>query len=178
MDDFYQKYYRGVRAFISRKIDDDDTVEELTNDVLMAAFDSREVFGHKCSEFSYICAIAKHKVIDYYRKKKLKTILFSANPLFEEIADKALTPERDVLKHELQEEILKTFTELKAGYGKLLRLKYIDGWKIQKIAAFTSLSIKAVESRLVRARKQFQQVWNYDRKKAKELIPVDDTDRR
>ena len=177
MRDFYQKYYNSVRGFVSRKIDDEGTVDEMTDDVLLAAYESMPNFNGKCSEFSFICAIAKHKIIDYYRKKKIKTVLFSASPLFEEIADKAIGPERDVLKSELIEEIEATFKEVKEGYGKLLRLKYVEGWKTSAIATMTKLSVKAVESRLVRAKKQFQQLWNYDQKKAKESVETRDTDR-
>jgi RNA polymerase sigma factor (sigma-70 family) len=177
VNDFFQKYYKGVRGFLSRKIDDEGLVEEMTNDVLLAAYESLPTFNHQCGEFSFICAIAKHKVIDYYRKKKLKTVLFSASPVFEEIADKALSPERDALKNELLEEIEKTFGELKEGYGKILRLKYVEGWKVSRIAQMTTLSIKAVESRLIRAKRMFQLEWIYDRKKVKEFIENRDTDR-
>lgn len=172
MQDFYQKYYLGIRGFVARKIDDEGLIDELTDDILLAAYQALPNFNHKCSEFSFICSIAKHKIIDYYRKKKIKTVLFSANPIFEEIADEALGPERDVLKNELKSEIEATLKELKEGYGKILRLKYLDGLRISKIAEITKLSVKAVESRLSRARQQFQNVWTYDRKKAKEIIKV------
>ena len=165
MENFYKKYYLGIRGFISKKIDDEGVVEELVNDTLMAAINSQTNFNHKCSEFSWLCSIAKHKVIDYYRKKRLKTILFSAFPMFEDIADKALTPERDCLKNELKREIKRTFTELEKGYREILRLKYIDGLKIDQIARLMKISIKAVESRLVRARRQFRSEWNYDKRK-------------
>jgi RNA polymerase sigma-70 factor, ECF subfamily len=177
MRDFYQKYYLGVRGFVSKKIDDEGLVEELTNDILWAAFESLPAFNHNCSEFSFICSIAKHKIIDYYRKKKLKTILFSASPVFEEIADKAIGPERDALKNELKSEIEKTFGEIREGYSKILRLKYIDGFRVDKIAQMMTLSVKAVESQLIRAKRQFQQSWSYDHKKVKETIEVRDTDR-
>ncbi|MDD4938034.1 MAG: sigma-70 family RNA polymerase sigma factor [Candidatus Shapirobacteria bacterium] len=164
MEKFYKKYYLSVRGFVAKKIDDEGVVEEITNDVLLAAINSMENFNGRCSEFSWICSIAKHKVIDYYRKKKIKTILFSVNPMFEEIADKALNPERDALKNELKEEIKKTFKEMKAGYKNILRLKYIEGWKVDDIAKKNKLSVKAVESRLMRARKQFKEAWIYDQK--------------
>jgi RNA polymerase sigma factor (sigma-70 family) len=176
MQDFYQKYYNSVRGFVNKRIDDEGVAEEITNDILMAAYESLPNFNQKCSEFSFICSIAKHKIIDYYRKKKIKTVLFSTNPIFEEIADKALNPERDVLKNELKKEIEETLGELKEGYGKLLRLKYIEGWKIGAIATMSKLSVKAVESRLIRAKKQFQLRWSYDRKKAKEFITDKHTD--
>jgi len=165
MDDFYNKYYLGVKKFVSQKIDDEGVVEELTNDIMMAAIMCRPNFDGKCNEFSWICSIAKHKIIDYYRKKKLKTILFSVSPNFEEIADKALTPERDVLKNELKEEIKKTFKELGKGYKDILRLKYIEEMKISEIAKSLKLTIKAVESKLIRAKKKFREAWIYDKKK-------------
>ena len=165
MEEFYKKYCFGLRKFVSQRIDDDGVVDEIVNDVMLAGMNSKNTFNQKCSEFSWLCSIAKHKVIDYYRKKKIKTVLFSVSPVFEEIADKALTPERDVLKNELKDEIKKTFTEIRAGYKKLLRLKYIEGFKINEIAKKTNLSVKAVESRLIRAKKQFREAWVYDKKK-------------
>lgn len=165
MDDFYKKYYLGIKKFVSQKIDDEGVAEELTNDIMMAAMTCQSNFNGKCNEFSWICSIAKHKIIDYYRKKKLKTILFSISDEFEEIADKALTPERDVLKNELKEEIKKTFEELGKGYKDILRLKYIEGWKITEISKNLKITVKAVESKLIRAKKRFREVWAYDKKK-------------
>lgn len=165
MINFYKKYYLSVRGFVAKKVDDEGVVEEIVSDVMLAAINSWPTFDGRCSEFSWLCSIAKHKVIDYYRKKKIKTILFSVSPMFEEIADKALTPERDVLKNELKNEIKKTFSEIKTGYKKILRLKYIEGFKVKEIAQKTKLSTKAVESRLIRAKKQFREAWVYDEKK-------------
>lgn len=165
MEDCYKKYYFGLKKFVSQRIDDEWVVEEIINDVMLAVMNLNSNFDGRCSEFSWVCSIAKHKIIDYYRKKKIKTILFSVSPMFEEIADKALTPERDVLKNELKEEIKKTLSDLKKGYKNLLRLKYIEGRKVNEIAKATNLTVKAVESRLTRAKKQFREAWVYDNKK-------------
>ncbi|MBU1118118.1 RNA polymerase sigma factor [Patescibacteria group bacterium] len=173
MKELVEKYQRSIAAFVQRKIDNEDVVEEITQDVLMAAYKAMPNFNNKCSEFSYICSIAKHKITDYYRKKRLKTILFSVNPKFEEIAEGALGPERDALKNEIKEEIRKTMSELKEDYRKILRLKYVEDWKSRQIATLMKISVKAVESRLIRARKQFQELWDYDNKKSKEVVQVE-----
>lgn len=172
-----EKYQKSIAGFVRQKISDEDVVEELTQDILLAAYNAMPNFNGKCSEFSFICGIAKHKITDYYRKKKLKTILFSVNPKFEELAEDALTPERDVLKEELKTEIVKTIKELRADYAKILRLKYVEDWKSSQIAAVMKLSIKAVESRLIRAKKQFQYLWNYDKKTNKEIVPIERTNK-
>jgi len=162
MNLFYQKYYLRVTNFLKLKIDDPSLVEELANDILFSAYNSLPSFKNKSKESTWILSIANHKVIDYYRKKKIKTVLFSSSPFFEEIADSALTPERDVLKNELKTEIKKTFLRLGAGYRKILRLKYIDGLKLKDISKNFKLSLKATESLLIRARRQFQKKWTYD----------------
>jgi len=162
-------YYLGIKAFIGRKIDDEGVIEEIANDVLWAAHRNRVNFAGKSAEFSWICGIAKHKIIDYYRKKKIKTVLFSINPMFEEIADEALSPERDVLKNELKQEIKETMTEISEGYAKILRLKYVQGLKVNVIATILNLSIKAVEGQLKRARVKFRGKWKYDRQTSKEV---------
>ena len=92
------------------------------------------------------------------------------NPIFEEIAEEALTPERDVLKNEMKNEIGKTMKELREDYQKILRLKYVEDWKSSQIAQMLKISVKAVESRLIRAKRQFQNLWDYDSKKSKEFV--------
>jgi RNA polymerase sigma-70 factor, ECF subfamily len=172
MEELVEKYQKSIAGFVRQKISDEDVVEELTQDILLAAYNAMPNFNGKCSEFSFICSIAKHKITDYYRKKKLKTILFSVNPKFEEMMEEAVTPERDVLKEEMKAEISKTMKELREDYGKILRLKYIEDWKSSQIAKVMKLSIKAVESRLIRARRQFQNLWVYDKKTNKEIVQV------
>jgi RNA polymerase sigma-70 factor (ECF subfamily) len=178
MEELVEKYQKSIAGFVRQKIGDEDVVEELTQDILLAAYNAMPSFNGKCSEFSFICSIAKHKVTDYYRKKKLKTVLFSVNSKFEEIAEEALTPERDVLKDELKKEISKTLKELRADYKKIIRLKYIEGFRSSQIAKMTKLSVKAVESRLIRAKKQFQGLWVYDKKTSKEVIQTDNLNKR
>lgn len=172
------EYYAGIKAFIARKIDDEGVVEELTNDVMWAAIKSRADFANKSAEFSWICGIAKHKVIDFYRKKKLKTVLFSISPKFEEIADSALSPERDVLKNELKEEIKATMAEISEGYANILRLKYVQGLKTSAIATLLNTTIKAVEGKLKRAKTKFCENWTYDRKTNKQFNEVIVSDSR
>ena len=162
MNSFYQKYHHSLQKYISTKISDSDVVADIVHDSLLAAHNSLHLFQGKSSEFTWIVSIANHKIIDYYRKKKLKTILFSAAPVLEDIAVSALNPERDVLKNELKQEIKKTFHSLSVGYRNILRLKYIDGLKISDISVKFKLNLKATESLLIRARRQFQKKWNYD----------------
>ncbi|MFA6518055.1 MAG: RNA polymerase sigma factor [Candidatus Shapirobacteria bacterium] len=172
-----ERYRKSIWGFVAKKIDDVGVVEEITNDVMMAGMIGRPGFRQEAGEFSWLCSIAKHKVIDYYRKKKLKTILFSSNPMWEEVASEAIGPERDALKNELKQEINKTLRELGEGYEKLLRLKYVEGLKIAEIAKLFKSSVKAIESKLIRAKMRFRNNWAYDKATYKENRKINGTDR-
>ena len=159
MKEFYEKYCKSIKGFVRKKVDSDEDVEELVNTILLAGWNSLPNFSGKSTEFSWLCAIAKHKIIDYYRKKRLKTVLFSAMPGIEAVAEKALGPEGNSLKNELREEIKETLRRISEGYRKILRLKYIDGLKVKEIAKKLKISAKAVESRLLRARRKFKKIY-------------------
>jgi RNA polymerase sigma factor (sigma-70 family) len=54
---------------------------------------------------------------------------------------------------------------LSEGYRQVLRLKYIEGLSVAQIATRLDLSLKAVESRLSRARLAFREVWDEETQK-------------
>jgi RNA polymerase sigma factor (sigma-70 family) len=62
-------------------------------------------------------------------------------------------------KEELKKEVKKVLAALAEGYGEILRLKYIEGLSMAQIAAKVKISVKAVESKLSRARGAFRKEW-------------------
>ena len=165
MKEFYKKYFKLVFGYVRKKIDDLDDVEELTNTILLAAWNSLSNFSGKSSEKNWVMGITKHKIIDFYRKKKIKTVLFSSVPFLEEVADKTIGHEGNSLKEELKEEIKEVFCQLSEGYSQILRLKYVEGLKNGQIAKILKKSYKSVESKLSRARLKFRQVYEKENNK-------------
>lgn len=161
--EFYQQYQERLKNFILGKVADPRDAEEILQDSFISFFVSLPNFNFNSSLYSYLCAITKHEVVDFYRKKKIKMVLFSRFPFLETLAAKALTPEEEVLKQELKTEIKKTLKSIGRRYGKLLRLKYLLGFSVKEIAQKTASSPKSVESALTRARKSFAN--EYRRKK-------------
>ncbi len=131
-------------------------VEEIVQDTLISAMDSLPTFKGKSSEFTWLCAIARHEIGDFYRRKKIKQIVFSKLPWLKELVDEALGPELAFQELETKTRILKTFKNISEGYHQILRLKYIEGLSMKQIAHKLNLTVKAVESRLTRARLAFQ----------------------
>ncbi len=153
------KMRKRLQGFVRQKVDKYEDVEEIVQDTLLASWDSLPLFRRKSKLFTWVCGIARHEIGDFYRKRKIKQIVFSKLPFLKEIMDKALGPELQYLELETKRKILKTLKGLSEGYSKILRLKYIDGLSMKEIAGKLNISVKAVESRLSRARLAFREVY-------------------
>lgn len=157
---FYEKYSPYLFAFIVTKVGKREDVEEILQDTCLSILDSLPLFNFRCSLLTWAKKIALHEVADFYRKRKIKTVVFSHLPFLENLVSNALGPELVYQEKEVKNEIERVFARLSEGYGKILRLKYIEGLSMAEIARVLNISFKSVESRLFRARVAFKTAWN------------------
>jgi len=153
---FYRNYKPKLFGYIAQKVADPKDIEEILHDTFISALDSLPLFRFNSSFLTWLKAIASHEITDFYRKKKIKTIVFSRFPFLEKLVAKALSPELALQEKEAKEKIFKTFKNLTEGYRQILRLKYIEGLSMAQISQKLGKSVKAVESQLFRARQAFQ----------------------
>ncbi len=157
---FYTHYSPKLAAFINRKIGDDKDAEEILQDTLFAFLDKVRDFTGKSSLSTYLCAIANHKIIDYYRKRKLKQVVFSQFPEgVVELLATVVGVDKQLDEQFLKEKIEKVFTKIHPHYRTLLLLKYRDGFDVVEIAGKLTCSFKSVESSLFRARQAFRKIY-------------------
>lgn len=152
---FYKKTQPLVINYVRKKISHPQTAEEITQDIFIAFLEGLRDFHFRCSLKTFLFTIARNKIVDYYRKNKIKKILFSHLPKFvvEEIS--AVFIEQDLERREIERKIKKIFSFLPKEYRRILRLKYIEEKKVKQIAKILQISFKATESLLFRARKAF-----------------------
>ena len=148
-----------LKKYVFSKVSDFKDAEEILQETLISAHESYPFFKAKSSFFTWICSIANHEIADFYRKRKIKTLLFSHFPFLENIVLQALTPDENLEKQELRKEVKKILSGLTEGYSQILRLKYYHGLSMVEIAQKMKTSVKAVESRLSRAREAFRYKW-------------------
>ncbi len=159
---FYNHFQNHLRNYIKHKVADEKDAEEILQDTLLATLDGLRDFSFRSRLFTFICSIANHKVIDYYRKKKVKNIVFSAIPNIESLLSVLVGPEEAFSEQILKEKIKSTFRYLTPQYSLILKLKYIYGYSVGEIADKLSISFKSAESQLFRARRAFEIAYNYD----------------
>ncbi|MFH1840550.1 MAG: RNA polymerase sigma factor [Candidatus Shapirobacteria bacterium] len=157
-----EQHFFRLRAYLGRRISDFEVREEILQETLAAAQQSFPGFAGRSSFFTWLCAIANHEAADYYRKQKIKIILFSRFPWLEQLAEEALGPEQKLLRKELSLRVTHALARLNEGYRHVLRLKYYQGLSVAQIAAQLHVSYKTIESRLSRARLALAKVYSPD----------------
>ncbi len=152
---FYHQYAPKLSRFIRGKIANERDAEEVLQDTLFAFLEAIRDFHGKAKIQTFLFSICNHKVIDYYRRKKLRSIAFSHMPGVESIIGPLLAPEDVMEKKDLKRKIRKAFIRILPLYKKVLILKYIDELSVSDIANHLAITLKSAESKLFRARKAF-----------------------
>lgn len=159
---FYQKFKPSVWRLIRARINSQADAEEILQDTLLAVLEGLIDFNYRSSLKTFVMAIARRKIVDYYRRKKLKTIVFSKIPQVEQYLALLKNPEAILEEKLLSERIKRVLRRIRPRYRLLLKLKYIEEFRIKEIAGKFKQSVKAIESRLFRARKSFAKLYEQE----------------
>jgi RNA polymerase sigma-70 factor (ECF subfamily) len=152
---FYKEYGTKLRKYIYTKIDSSEDVEEVLQDVLLSALDSLVLFSGRSKLLTWLYSITRHEIADFYRRRSLKSIVFSRIPKLERFVSRALEPDAVLMRMEYERGVKKALDRLLPHYKEVLELKYMDGLSVREIAGKLSLTNKACESVLTRARQAF-----------------------
>lgn len=152
--EFYRLYAPRIKVYLERRVPKEEA-HEILNDVFLDALDELPLLKHENNILGWLYRIGRNKTIDYYRKKKLKSVLFSQIPYLEFAAKEMTQPEFILEKEKAREKIERAMSKISTKYAMILRMHYEDGMHIKEIALTLNLSSKATESLLFRARMKF-----------------------
>lgn len=154
VSEFYYLYSKQLLFYLQKRVPK-EIAEEMVSDVFLNAVDSLHTLELDTNLRAWLYKIAHNKTVDYYRKKKLKTVLLSQIPFLEIVAAEIHEPEFQIEKNHIRDRIEKTLRNLSEKYRKILMLAYEEQMPIVDIAPIFNLSPKATESLLYRARQSF-----------------------
>ena len=157
--EFYHTYQHRLLVHIQQKISNTHDAEEILQDTLFAFLEAIRDFHGKAQLQTFLFSICNHKIIDYYRRKKLKQVVFSQMPRLEQLISPLLGPEEAFDAAVFKEKIHHVLNRLLPHYRQTLLLKYLDNLSVVDIAKKLSVSIKSAESILFRARKAFVELF-------------------
>lgn len=147
---FYRQNRKELARYVINRVREREDAEEIVQDIFLSFLDSLPIFYFRSSLKTFLYCIARHEVADYYRRCYAKRALKLVPIVKEVMAEKLYS------SGELSRQIDRVYRKLMPGQARILQWKYEEGWSVKQIARKLSLSAKAVESRLFRARKTFQ----------------------
>lgn len=153
---FYKSYSPRILSYLSKKLPRREDAQELTNDVFLEAIDSLSFLQKEQNVSAWLYRIAHNKIVDFYRKRKIKSILLSQMPFLQIVASEMSQPEFQFEKNKIRDGIETALRNLPENYRRIIKLHYEEGIPIKKIAIILNLSFKAAESLLFRARQSFR----------------------
>lgn len=79
-DKLYNTYYMEIYSYVMTIMKNRHMAEEITQEVFFKAIKSESKFKEESSEFTWLCAIAKHLCMDELRKKSKWQVLSEELP--------------------------------------------------------------------------------------------------
>ncbi|MGE5560885.1 MAG: RNA polymerase sigma factor [Chloroflexota bacterium] len=143
--------YRFIRAHSGCPPEE---AEDIVQETFVAFLRSVHAFRGEASIYTWLCAIARRKIIDYYRSQGRRA-RHSAGPLDERLqvlaSDQPL-PEECIADAELRQAVLAEVWQLPDHQRQALLDKYVAAKSTAEMARDYGKTVKAVESLLGRAR--------------------------
>lgn len=133
-EQIYRDYYDKVFAYTINRTRSREDAEDLTSEIFIKVYNKLESFDDKKAQLStWIYQIAKHSVIDYYRRYKQN------EELPEEITNEDEI-DQDLLNEESLSELAAALQKLPEEQRDIIINRYYYGHTLQEIAKMMSLS--------------------------------------
>jgi len=161
--EFVERYADQIYLYIrSRLIPRMDLVDDLVQEVFLAAWENLATYRGDSPLGSWLHGIARHKVENYYRTfLRAPLSLEEAGP---EASNIVMEVDIDELldRGRLQEKVRSVLTGLSEAYSLALLWRYWERCSAQEMAMRTGKTEKAIERLLARAREMFRERWKND----------------
>ena len=158
---FVGEYSDVVYRFLARRIDRPEVVDDLCQEVFLAAWTQLSDFRHESSLKTWLCGIARHKTADFYRLRIQELPL--ENEHWEGAEPAPLAVVVDFEKHldqqRLEAKVQRLLSEMPEPYRIILRWRYWDHCSLAEISEQTGRTTKSVERLLARGRTELARKW-------------------
>lgn len=162
ISDLYRLYVDAVYKFIFYRTGSREEAEDLTSETFIKMIKSIKNFSFDSKFKTWLLGIAKHTILDYFRKHyKTKTLpiedylnldLGNLEIIFNEEIDK------ETIKND--KKVAKVLSRLPENYRDVLELRFLRGYSIKETAAELNKSISNVKVMQYRAIQKAQKMVN------------------
>jgi RNA polymerase sigma-70 factor (ECF subfamily) len=143
----YDRYVGQVHAYVSHRVRNRATAEDLTADVFMRALRRIGTYRQLDVDFgAWLLTIARNRVNDYFRSASFR-LEASVDEIFETPSDDgADDPEAALLSQEAAHAVRTALRQLKGEQAEVLYLRFIEHLDVPQTAAAMSKTVGAVRA--------------------------------
>ena len=149
--DFYQE---GVFNFLLFRINDIDTAEDLLQEVFLKIWINRQKLDENKSIKAYIYTTANNLSLNYKRHKK---VIYNYQKEHKYINNQTESPHQLLESKEFQEKLFQAIENLSDKVRIVFLMSRVEKLSYKEIADRLDISIKTVESHIVKALKQIRE---------------------
>jgi RNA polymerase sigma-70 factor (ECF subfamily) len=160
-DEYFPRLYRFALARLNG---DAEEAGEIVQQTFCRAIERLDTYRGEAALYTWFCQICNNLVMDYYRRQgreKRRVVFIEDSPEIQAILTALTDPdgergEADLVRRDVTRLVQATLDHLPAHYGDVLEWKYVDELPVAEIANRLTVSVKAAESLLGRARQAFR----------------------
>jgi len=150
-DEFVSKEGEKILNYVNKIIGDKDNSSDIVQDTFLAFYQNMNRIDEEY-RLAWIYKTAHNKAINFL--KKHKRLVFGSFP--EMIHHDNV--EDEIRQKKLEQAVQECFRRLKPKYAMVLELQYYQKKSYKEISAITGMSVSAIESVLVRAKKECKKI--------------------
>lgn len=152
-----KRWFKTFAPYLTRltmnRVNLAEDVEEIVQETFINCLKQLPLFRGEARLKTWMISILRHEIADYYRKRYAKRVLKTI-PLIDGLLTQSVG---DVNATAWQ--VRETLTRMTGMRKELLLMKYVEKKSVKEIAEFWRRTVKAIESELFRARREFK--WLY-----------------
>ena len=154
-DRLIARYLKDVSGLAGRLLGWDGEVEDVVQDVFLAAFVGFKKFRFECSVKTWLFGITVNKCRSYrYRRAVRRRALSQARQIKVTASKRAAEKSRH--QEEKHEQVRRAVSRLPVKYREAVVLRYLEGLSTKEIIKVLGVSENAFHTRLSRAREQLE----------------------
>jgi len=151
LEDTYISHKHKIKKFIKSKISDIEEAEDILQDVFVQAVKNVNVLQSIDNLIGWLYTVANNMVIDWYRKKRLKTVSiqkeYDDTTLEGLIKDTGINLEKDMVKKIIMEELIEAIDNLPEDQKDIIIKQAIEGKTFNEISLESGISINTLLAR-------------------------------
>jgi len=150
----YHAYAPRLFRYLFSMIDNAGTSEELTNDVMVAAWKGAGTFRGESRVSTWLFGIARYKALNAVRQPQPVTVDVE---IASQVAASGEGPQEVVQRHSLEKTVRSALQELTPEHREVVELTFYQGLSYQEIADIMQCPVNTVKTRMFYAKKKLEE---------------------